>query len=62
MVIVELEFMHCFEVRGSTHHNARVEGQLPPRFVTVLSSVMYVPPTAGSDTLAKKAMTDTNME
>merc|ERR1711963_345981 len=42
-------FMHLFTVRTSTHHRARVAGQLPPRLVNVLRRVMQVPPTAGSE-------------
>ena len=44
--------MHDFHVNGSTNHNINVLGQLPPRLVTVLSRVMYVPPMAGSLTRA----------
>ena len=40
----------------------KVVGQLPPRLDTVFRRVMYVPPTAGSDTRANRDMIDTNME
>jgi hypothetical protein len=50
---------HRLYVRLSTIHRASVLGQFPPRFDNVFSSVMYVPPTAGSLTLAKKAITAT---
>jgi len=43
-------------------HKAKVDGQFPPRFVRVLRKVMYVPPTAGSEILAKNAMIATNMQ
>ena len=39
VVMVELEFMQALVVRGSTIHSARVDGQLPPRFVTVFRRV-----------------------
>lgn len=48
-------------VSGSTIHKASVEGQFPPKFDTVFSSVIYVPPTTGSLIFAKKAITATNM-
>jgi hypothetical protein len=48
--------------RSDPHQRASVAGQFPPRFVRVLRRVMYVPPTAGSDTRAKNAMMATNMQ
>lgn len=50
------------KVRWSMAHRANVLGQFVPKLDTVLSNVMYVPPTAGSDTLAKNAITATNMQ
>lgn len=52
---------HCLDVSGSTSHRASVDGQFPPRLVTVFRRVMYVPPITGSLTLAWKAMQATYM-
>lgn len=53
--------LHCFMVSASTNQSAAVAGQLPPRLHRVFKNVMYVPPTAGSLTFAKKAIDATNM-
>ena len=50
------------QVSPSTNHSARVWHQFPPRFVTVLRSVRYVPPTRGSLMRAWKAMKATNIQ
>lgn len=62
MLSVKSGAVQVLYMRWSMPHNANVLGQFVPRFDIVFKNVMYVPPTVGSETLAKNAITATNMQ